>query len=291
MDTDKSKADEFARRKRVNLYKKVIITIIIILLIIPLILSIYLMFKVNKIEEILNELVIQKNNSYVSAQANNQEIELEVPVMKKVYLTFDDGPSENTDEILAILDEFNVKATFFVNGKTDEESLERYKDIVKAGHILGLHSYTHEYDKVYGSVESFANEFNRLRELLYNTTGQEVNLIRFPGGSSTTRTGSVPIEDFIRYTNEIGFTYFDWNVSSGDGSNVVLEADQIVNNVISKVDSVETPVVLMHDTGFKTTTVDALPKIIEALIHKGYQPSVIDDKVESVQHIKAENIK
>ena len=91
--------------------------------------------------------------------------------VRKVYLTFDDGPSGNTSRILDILAEYDVKATFFVVGKEEEQYQELYKRIVDEGHTLGMHSYSHKYDEIYQSVDSFAQDMSKLQEFLYETTG------------------------------------------------------------------------------------------------------------------------
>lgn len=105
---------------------------------------------------------------------------------KAVYLTFDDGPSRNTEQILEILAEYGVHATFFVVGKTDKHSLEMYRRIVEEGHTLGMHSYSHSYEKLYASLKSFREDFENLRGLLEETTGVTPLYYRFPGGSSNT---------------------------------------------------------------------------------------------------------
>ena len=104
---------------------------------------------------------------------------------KRAYLTFDDGPSGNTGEILDILDANDVKATFFVVGRGDEY-YDTYRDIVGRGHTLALHSYTHDYDKIYASLDDFAEDIEELRNLLYDVTGVNCVYYRFPGGSSNT---------------------------------------------------------------------------------------------------------
>ena len=102
---------------------------------------------------------------------------------KKVYLTFDDGPSKNTTQILDILDEYNIKATFFVVGKTDNYSKDIYRRIVDEGHSLGLHSYSHRYEIIYESLDNFQYDLYKLQEFLYDVTNYKANIYRFPGGS------------------------------------------------------------------------------------------------------------
>ena len=110
----------------------------------------------------------------------------EVTAAHKVYLTFDDGPSIYTDEILDILDAYDVKATFFVVGKDTDRAREAMREIVARGHTLGMHSYSHKYSQVYASLEAFEEDFVKIREYIYEVTGEESHVYRFPGGSSNT---------------------------------------------------------------------------------------------------------
>lgn len=183
----------------------------------------------------------------------------------KVYLTFDDGPSIYTEEILDILDQYNVKATFFVVGKEGAASENLLWEIVDRGHSLGMHSYSHDYDKLYASVDAFAEDFTRLQEYLYDVTGLKSKLYRFPGGSSNTRS-TVPMQEFADYLQEQGVTFYDWNISSGDGSSITVPVETLVENCTKDIKQWKSAIVLMHDSGDKRTTVDALPTIIENIL-------------------------
>lgn len=207
----------------------------------------------------------------------------------KVYLTFDDGPSSNTPEILDILEQYGIKATFFVVGKEDEESKALYRRIVGEGHTLGMHSYTHKYSALYDSVEGFEEDFSRIRDLLYDVTGEDCTLYRFPGGSSN-RVSNTPMEEFISYLNRQGITYFDWNVSSGDATSQAYTADELVENVLSDVVKYKSSVVLMHDSETKGTTVEALAAMIEALNGLGARILPIDEDTTAIQHITADSV-
>lgn len=100
---------------------------------------------------------------------------------KTIYLTFDDGPSDRTDEVLKILDEKGVKATFFVIGREDETSIQRIKKAAAAGHTIGMHSYSHDYEKIYTSVEDFLDDFYKLFVILRDEAGVTPHGIPFPG--------------------------------------------------------------------------------------------------------------
>ncbi|MDD3172915.1 MAG: polysaccharide deacetylase [Herbinix sp.] len=209
---------------------------------------------------------------------------------KKVYLTFDDGPSKYTGDILDLLSDYNIKATFFVIGKTDQASKELYKRIVNEGHTLGMHSYSHKYDKIYNSVEDFDKDFTKLWKLLYDTTGYKPSIYRFPGGSDNLVNDN-GMKEFIRYLNKSSIVYYDWNVVNGDATSVTYTEDQLVDNVLDGVAIMDTSIVLMHDTQTKQTTVDSLPELIEALISGGAKILPLDKDVPPIQMIKADTVK
>ncbi len=202
----------------------------------------------------------------------------------KVYLTFDDGPSGSSDQILDILDDYNVKATFFVNGRTDEHSLSVYKRIVDEGHTIAMHSYTHKYSEVYASLNNFKSDLERIQNLIYDVTGVECNYYRFPGGSSN-RVSSTDMSVFIDYLDKIGITYYDWNVMSGDATTSPYTSHDLIENVMGDVVKYKSSVVLMHDADNKKATVEALPELIESLQKMGAQLLPIDEDTTVVQHI------
>lgn len=183
---------------------------------------------------------------------------------RKVYLTFDDGPSVHTEEILDILEQYDVKATFFVVGKEDEASKEALRDIVDRGHTLGMHSYSHKYRELYESLDSFEEDFLKLRSYLSEVTGQVSMFYRFPGGSSNT-VSDIDMREFAEYLESEGVTFFDWNISSGDGGSAVLPVETLVENCTQSVGQWNSSVILMHDSAEKSTTVEALPTIIETI--------------------------
>ena len=138
-------------------------------------------------------------------------------VAKSVYLTFDDGPSERTDEILEILDRYGIHATFFVVGQSDEEDLQRMRNIVAAGHTLAIHSFSHEYREIYSSVEAFLEDFNQIYCLIVETTGVKPQIFRFPGGSIN-GYNQLLYHEILSEMLRRGFVYFDWNLSNGDAT-------------------------------------------------------------------------
>lgn len=181
---------------------------------------------------------------------------------RRVYLTFDDGPSEQTKVIMDILDEYGVKGTFFVTGREDEASKKTLQEIVNRGHSLALHSYSHNYREIYASKEAFVDDFQKIRNYVYETTGVDSKIYRFPGGSSNA-ISDVDMLELIDYLETEGVTHFDWNVSSGDGSSQLRTVDEIVKNCTSSLTEKKNAVILLHDMVKKTTSVEALPTIIE----------------------------
>lgn len=216
----------------------------------------------------------------------NQRVEGQT---QKVYLTFDDGPSENTAKILDILKEKNVKATFFVIGKEDEESKALYQRIVAEGHTLGMHSFSHKYSVIYDSLDAFEEDVNHLRSYLAEITGVEPDIMRFPGGSSN-QVSNTDMTEFIRYLKEEDITYYDWNVASGDATSQAYTADELVQNVMTDVEKYDTSIVLMHDAATKGTTVDALGPMIDQLQAMGVELLPIDENTKPIQHIPADSV-
>lgn len=208
--------------------------------------------------------------------------------IRKVYLTFDDGPSSNTGRILDILAQYGVKATFFVVGKEDAQYQELYQRIVAEGHTLGMHSYSHKYDEIYQSVDSYAQDLSQLQEFLYETTGVWCRYCRFPGGSSNT-VSRVDMYDLIQYLDEQDITYFDWNVSSGDASNSYISESAIINNCMATLPQYQESIILMHDASNKNTTVEALPDLIEQIQAMDNTVIVpITEDTEPIQHISSD---
>lgn len=205
-----------------------------------------------------------------------------------VYLTFDGSPSNNTGRILDILSTYNVKATFFVVGNEDEEMKSVYQRIVNEGHTLGMHSYSNKYSSLYASTDAFMNDLEKLQGYLMNVTGVSSMFYRFPGGSGN-QISDINMVDYVRILNQRGITYFDWNVSAGDSANDY-SIDDVVNQVTSGVRNYKTSVVLLHDADNKSTTVDALGPLIEALEKMDAELLPIDENTNLIQYIHAESV-
>lgn len=205
--------------------------------------------------------------------------------IRKVYLTFDDGPSGNTEEILDILAEYDVKATFFVVGKEEERYQPLYKRIVDEGHTLAMHSYSHKYNEIYQSKESYVEDLTKLQEFLYDTTGVWCRYCRFPGGSSNT-VSRVDMHELIAYLEEQDMSYFDWNVSSGDATSAYISPEAIIRNSTARLQEFPEAIILMHDASDKDSTVKALPGLIERIQAMEDTKIVpITDDTEAIHHI------
>lgn len=301
--------NEQSRRKRVARIKKIIIFLVVFFLLLPLVICFILGIKIRELSTRIDELTALLNATMESSPGITRtlpEEDMEIPLNEetseneeeaeelpqtaqhKVYLTFDDGPSVYTDEILDILREYDVKATFFVVGKEDDVSKAAYKRIVDEGHTLAIHSYSHKYGEIYNSLDDYAYDLERLESLLYEVTGTQCKYVRFPGGSSN-KVSKVPMSDIIKYIHAQDMEYFDWNISASDAVNTALAPEAILANVTNGIDKYETDVILLHDTGNRKSTVDALPMIIENIkAREGYELLPIDENTELVQHLKIE---
>jgi peptidoglycan/xylan/chitin deacetylase (PgdA/CDA1 family) len=233
----------------------------------------------NPVEEVRqNSLSIEYQELYPDMYVNLAERTKSEP--STVYLTFDDGPSDRTGEILDILKKENIKATFFIIGKEGAKEKELMKRIVKEGHTIGVHTYTHVYGSIYQSVESFLEDFNKTYQLIYETTGVKTDVFRFPGGSIN-QYSTLYYEEIIAEMMRRGFTYYDWNASSGDAHSNATPKSVYLNTVQSS-EGKERIVLLLHDSISKSYTVAALPEIIEYYKTKGYKFERITNDVSPI---------
>ena len=199
-----------------------------------------------------------------------------------IYLTFDDGPSKRTPEVLDILKQYNVKATFFVCGGTSEESAALMKRIVDEGHTIGIHSISHDYKKIYADVDSYLADFYETYMCVYEATGVKPEVFRFPGGSINNYNRFVYMQIIAEMTRR-GFVYYDWDVS---GEDAVKGADKktIYSNIMSYIstDGTDRAIVLLHDSADKEDTVAVLPSVIGQLYAYGYKFDKIDNSVKPI---------
>lgn len=194
-------------------------------------------------------------------------------VVKKVYLTFDDGPDDvNTPVLLDILDSYGVKATFFVIGTNIEKYPGVLRDIVKRGHTIGNHTYNHKYDDIYSGTEGFIRSVRLNEELIYRTIGIRPHTVRDPGGKIRNNT-------MVRQTlAQNKYWLSEWNVDSYDSRKPSLTAPRIIENIRTQAQNRKVwsqMVILMHDGKGHINTVRALPTIIEMLQNEGFTFEVL----------------
>ena len=206
-------------------------------------------------EQRKKELSVQPGVAVGTTEASDEKI---------VYLTFDDGPSENTQKVLDILDQYDAKATFFITGQKPE-----YRPMIKkaydAGHTIGLHSFCHDYETVYSSEEAYLKDLEEV------------------GGSSNTVSRNYMegiMSVLVPKVLELGYQYYDWNVSSGDGGTATTE--EIIAQ--SETDKYHQVMLLFHDAATKETTIEALPTVLEYYKNLGYSFKAIDRESLVVHH-------
>lgn len=205
------------------------------------------------------------------------------PKNSTIYLTFDDGPSSVTAQILNVLAEENVKATFFVINRSDSYNY-LIKRAADEGHTVGLHCYTHNYGQVYNSIDSYFSDLNSISNKVKTITGIESKIIRFPGGSSNTASNFNP-GIMTALTSEVtarGYKYYDWNVGSIDTQNI--SSTQLYNNVVNALGNGNTYIVLMHDCEGNWRTANALRDIIRYGKNNGYKFSSITESTPQIKH-------
>jgi len=301
------------RTSRVRRLKRIIVITLISMIILPIVLCCILFHKLSTLEleneelrdySISLETDINMLRSKIESELTEQDTKIsrlgdsidsldqqetveeeeEVVWPQKVYLTFDDGPSGHTLDILDVLDRYDVKATFFVCATQNEDYQELYSEILNRGHVLGVHSYSHVYNDIYRSEEDFEEDVTAIRNFVSERTGGFVPVYyRFPGGS--TNIGSkMDMDTCVAWLNDQGMKYFDWNISSNDATNPMQPAEVIIENSTKGCEKYREVMILMHDLGNKDSTVEALPLIIEFYQNRGAEIAVIDQDTMLIQH-------
>ncbi len=231
------------------------------------------------LERELDELK-ESHDKLLQSYAELEKTKAEEKDAPRVYLTFDDGPSDNTEKILDTLAKYNVKATFFIIGKQGGKAAALYRRLADEGHAVGNHTYSHKYSEIYSSTEKFWEQYEKNDEFFYTLTGRHLTLLRFPGGSNNTvseRYCRGIMNKLTRQAKERGINYFDWNVSSLDAEAEHQKKSVIINAVLSQCKGKKRAVVLMHDNSTKKTTAEALPEIIETLKARGFVFDTLDN--------------
>lgn len=197
---------------------------------------------------------------------------------KTVYLTFDDGPTARTPQILEILERYGVKASFFAVGGEDEQSKQWMRDVAAAGHTLGAHSYSHDYKKIYASAEAYLEDFHQIYTLIYDATGAYPTVFRLPGGSVNGYNAGV-YKDILAEMERRGFACFDWSVDAADTAANV-KTENVVRRALAGTAD-RRAIVLLHD-GDGGAALAALPAIIEGYQAAGFTFAVLTPEVRQV---------
>lgn len=231
-----------------------------------------------RIEELESEKEsISVKNEELESMISANGIKEKISEDKKiVYLTFDDGPSDLTPQFLDVLDKYNVNATFFVTYQPQHEEI--YKDTIKRGNSIQIHTATHDYDTIYSSTDAYMNDFNTIYDYVKSVTGTSPTYFRFPGGS-TNSYGKCIVKTIAGNMKDNGYDFVDWNVSVGDGSAAATK-ESIIEKIKNESEGKNHIVMLAHDSGAKTETLAALPEIIEYYQTNGYEFGIISGNVD-----------
>ena len=201
----------------------------------------------------------------------------------RIYLTFDDGPSEYTAGLLDKLKKYGVRATFFVTGYGDDAMIQREHN---EGHTVAIHTSSHVYANIYTSVENYEADFRLVEERIRRLTGEKPNLMRFPGGSSNLVSayydgGKHIMSQLVNLVGEWGYSYFDWNVDSGDAG-AASTADAVYDNVVNTLKWGGDSVILQHDT--KGYSVEAVERIIQYGLEHDFVFDGLDKESFAARH-------
>ena len=233
------------------------------------------------------ETMVADQNGYLKEYVTSAKRTL----FTNVYLTFDDGPSNNTLAVLDILDKYDIKATFFVLGPRSDYRDGIIKQCADRGHSIAIHSYTHRYSDIYATDQAYRQDVTKVQDWLAEVIGQKVMVFRFPGGSIGAKNrlpkGSTIIADLLAD----GFSYFDWHIDSQDSISANVTTEHIQNQVISEYNRLKgngskNMVILFHDSSTKANTAAALEPILAHMVADGCSFEVVTTDTPAVRHYK-----
>lgn len=294
------------QRRRQLRFRRIVFSVLLATILITLVYSCYSYFKIKGLKKEIETLQQQLENSEIGEenlqkqldrlqkQLEEKERQLQLrtealtdhPEKPNVYLTFDDGPSQNTDKILDVLAQENVRATFFCIAREGTENAARYQRIAQEGHTLAIHSYSHDYRSIYADMDSFKEDVTGISDFIFGVTGVVPEFYRFPGGSSN-NVSQVSMKKCIRYIKKKGLTYFDWNAQNDDATGKPYSSSQLVERAMKSVKAAgENVVLLMHDEKTKTATAESLPELIQILKEEGYDILPITKETKPVRHMQ-----
>lgn len=278
------------RRQRQTTIQKAVLALILLVIILTAVVVILIVTKKKPEEEpetstLQIETETSKEEQTTEEETTQPEVDDDGRIIgtngQMIYLTFDDGPGESTYQLLDILDTYNIKATFFV--LLNEYCEDEYREIIRRGHEIGVHSTSHDYGILYADLDAFIYDVSACRDYVENVTGHRLFLYRFPGGTNN-QVHDVSISRCIEYLQSVGLTHFDWNISSGDAAGITVDKEELVNNLLGRIheNGNSTLVVLMHDSAVKTTTLEALKEVLPILIQEGYGFSKITQETPQI---------
>ena len=222
--------------------------------------------------------------SYYTKDLKSSPVNSEVKP-KVVYLTFDDGPSKNTQAVLDVLAKYEVQATFFVTGQNPE-----FADMIKKEadmhHTIGVHTYSHSFKEIYSSIDAYFQDLDKMNHVIKEQTGKTSNVLRFPGGSSNTVSrnySSGIMSTLAKETEKRGYRYYDWNATNGDGA-CGTNASSLANTAIREAGNQDSVVMLMHDGTCNAATAESLSQVIEHFKSQGYEFRGIDALTPVAHH-------
>lgn len=282
----------YSMKKYVDKKRIIFTTIIVILIIITLGFIIY--YSVDTTIRLKNakrfeQKLIEYESSQEELQKQEKERQAKIPKLtdegkqnikgiyksetKRVFLTFDDGPSVNTADVLDILKSNDIKATFFVLGTQVEKMPEMVKRAYQEGHYIANHGYSHQYSQIYSSPETVLQEFNQCNsavEKAIDVPEYNSHLFRFPGGSVGGKYAKLKAEA-VTLLEQNNIMHVDWNALTGDAEKSSPDEEYLMNNLQKTTQNKNSIVILMHDAQAKRVTVEFLPKLIEFFQQQGYQ--------------------
>lgn len=269
--------------------RKVAIIVLSLLIVILLILILMHTVRIIKVSKIYKQYEEQITNLKYQQELKEEELrQAKIPKLteegqkniesiyhssyKRAFLTFDDGPSTVTDEILDVLKQENIKATFFVLGSKVKEMPDKVKRIYNEGHYIANHGYTHIYENIYSSPDAVLNEFNMCNDEVrksINVPEYNSHLFRFPGGLAGGKYEIVKNQanELLKQNNIV---HVDWNALTGDAETNDLTIDFELSRLKETTDNKNSVVILMHDALSKHVTAESLPQIIAYLKEQGY---------------------
>ncbi|MDO5707894.1 MAG: polysaccharide deacetylase family protein [Andreesenia angusta] len=235
----------------------------------------YEMMPVELVKKYQKEINYKVDNYESKYNRERKEFEEEFPNKKKdrkmrrlegdkvIYLTINNGPNKYTEDIFKSIQDQEVNATFFLQGKTVDKNKALVKKIYESGNTIGLQGMTGRPEILYSSVDKFMEEMNKERKMVKDIIGVTPSLIRPLFGSYPDMT-----KGYRDAAITEGYRIWDWNIDSGDAKSSNIDSNTIYETVMSQISASKPNIVLLH---CKKETAQAIPYIIEDLKTEGYR--------------------